>query len=172
MKTESALPAPFRVRVPVKYRLEVDAYTPATSVDPPRSPETVVNGVRDAASMYAAVKSRCAPNAEASAVWVTPDDWIPGGKPVIAVPGERPMSPVITDEPVLVMALPANTAKVEAVPRFTFVVAAPALGTAQTKAAKVLKLIANTPPIRGHRKRVALARFLSEDFCRDWAETP
>jgi len=43
---------------------------------------------------------------------------------VIEVPGERPMSPPITVSPVLVIALPANTAKLDAVPRSTVAVAA------------------------------------------------
>jgi hypothetical protein len=82
------------------------------------------------------------------------------------------MSPVMTDAPVLVMALPANTAYVDAVARFTFVVAALALGTAQKKVATVVKLNANTPLIRDHRRRALLARFSCGDLCGDWAETP
>jgi hypothetical protein len=99
-----------RVRVPVNDKLEVDPYIPATRVEPPRSPDTVVTGVRDAASRYAVVKSFWAIDATPSVTWVAPDDCTPGGKPINAVPGESPMSPEMTDGPVLVMVLPANTA--------------------------------------------------------------
>jgi hypothetical protein len=40
----------------------------------------------------------------------------PGGKPVIAVPGQMPRSPVTTVEPVFVTAEPPRTAKFAAVP--------------------------------------------------------
>jgi hypothetical protein len=172
MKTEFALPPPSRVSVPVNDKLEADSYTPATSVEPPRSPDTVVKGVRAAASRYAAVKSRSAFNAGPSAVCVTPDDCTPGGKPEMAVPGVSPMSPVMTDAPVLVMALPANTAYVDAVPRSTLTVAALALGTAQKKVATALKLNANAPPSRDRWPRTLCVRFSSVDLCGDCAETP
>ena len=65
-----------------------------------------------------------AESARASVVWVTPELCTPGGKPVIDVPGESPMSPEITDDPVFVMVVPARTAKLDAVPRLTAAVAA------------------------------------------------
>ncbi len=150
-KTESALPPPLRVNVPVSDSPDADVYTPGTSVDPPRSPDTVVKGVRAAASRYAAVKSLCALNAEPSVTCVTPEDCTPGGKPVIAVPGESPMFPEMTEAPVLVMALPAKTAYDAAVPRFTVVVAASALGIAKEKVASVATLSAEAPPSANHR---------------------
>jgi len=42
---------------------------------------------------------------------------VPGGNPVIDVPGEVPISPVITLEPVLVIAELANKAKLAAPPK-------------------------------------------------------
>jgi hypothetical protein len=44
---------------------------------------------------------------------------VPGGKPVIAVPGLTPRSPEITEGPVFVTVWPANTANEVAVPRPT-----------------------------------------------------
>jgi len=44
---------------------------------------------------------------------------VSGGKPVTEVPGERPMSPVITEGPVLVTVDAPNTANDPAVPKFT-----------------------------------------------------
>ena len=63
------------------------------SVWPPMSPETLVAGVRPAASLYAAVKSDCALAATASPM---------------------PRSPVMLVAPVLVTVAPARTAKPEA----------------------------------------------------------
>ena len=48
---------------------------------------------------------------------------VPGGKPVTAVPGLRPKSPLITLGPVLVIVEPAKIAKLSAVPRSTVVAA-------------------------------------------------
>jgi hypothetical protein len=48
---------------------------------------------------------------------VLPGAITPGGKPVIAVPGLTPMSPEMTEAPVLVTVLDANTAKDPAVPK-------------------------------------------------------
>ena len=110
MNTAFGSPPPFRVTEPVRARLDVDWYTPETSVDPPRSPDTVVKGVRPAASRYAVDRSVWAARAAASVWWITPELKIPGGKPVMEVPGDRPTSPAITDEPVLVMVEAASTA--------------------------------------------------------------
>jgi hypothetical protein len=61
------------------------------------------------ATPKAAVEDVCAASEAASAASVVPDTR-PGGKPVIAVPGERPTSPEITLGPVLVIVVPAITA--------------------------------------------------------------
>jgi hypothetical protein len=45
---------------------------------------------------------------------------LPGGNPVIEVPGETPTFPVTTVGPVLVTADPASTPKLAAVPNDTF----------------------------------------------------
>src|SRR3954463_8071934 len=50
---------------------------------------------------------------------------MPGGKPVTAVPGLTPRSPVMTLDPVLVTVDPPSTAKLCAVPRDGAVCAAP-----------------------------------------------
>lgn len=57
MKTESGLPPPLRVTVPVRPMEEVERYTPETSVDPPKSPATVTNGDRPAALLEAVMRS-------------------------------------------------------------------------------------------------------------------
>jgi hypothetical protein len=72
----------------------------------------------------AVIRSSSAPRAGPSATCVEPDVCSPGGNPVIDVPGERPISPPIVVGPVLVIALPANTAYDADVPRFTVAVAA------------------------------------------------
>ncbi|WP_246507059.1 hypothetical protein [Actinocrinis puniceicyclus] len=90
---------------------------------------------------------------------------MPGGNPVIAVPGLTPRSPLIWLAPVLVTAEPANTAKLAAVPRSTGACAALALGApAKTMAndtastPRTAKGAANAPrrrrapPQRGHAK--------------------
>jgi hypothetical protein len=59
-------------------------------------------------------------------MWMVPSLTMPGGNPVTAVPGLTPRSPSIVLGPVLVTVLPARTAKLAAVPRFTGAVAAPA----------------------------------------------
>jgi hypothetical protein len=71
-----------------------------------------------AATRYAAVAAFWAASDAASAASVVPET-VPGGKPVIdeAAPGDSPMSPVITEEPVLVMATPAITAYGAAAPK-------------------------------------------------------
>ena len=62
---------------------------------------------------YAAVASVRALAADESAMMVT----APGGKPVIDVPGLRPIPPVMTVGPVLVTVVAAKTPKLLAVPR-------------------------------------------------------
>jgi hypothetical protein len=90
--------------------LDADLYTPETRVVPPRSAEIVVKGVRPAASRYAVVRSDFAAAAGPSVMCFAPELCTPGGKPVTAVPGESPMSPAMTEGPVLVIVLPAKTA--------------------------------------------------------------
>ena len=84
----------------------------------------MVNGVRPAASFDAVMRSFSAPRATPLATSVVPELCDPGGKPVIDEPGEIPILPPTTVAPVLVMALPANTANEDAVPRLTVAVAA------------------------------------------------
>jgi hypothetical protein len=86
----------------------------------------VVAGVLAAAFRYAVVRSFWAASACGSATSVAPEFWTPGGKPITAVPGDSPISPDMTVEPVLVMVVPASIAKFDAVPRFTAVGAAKA----------------------------------------------
>ena len=57
MKTESGLPPPLRVTVPVRPMEEAERYTPETSVEPPKSPATVTNGDRPAALLEAVMRS-------------------------------------------------------------------------------------------------------------------
>jgi hypothetical protein len=83
------------------------------------------------------MRSFSASSAGPLATLVVPEDCVPGGNPVIEVPGEIPMSPPITVAPVFVIALPASTAKVDAVPRLT--VAWAAMADWVPTAAKVRK---------------------------------
>src|SRR5665213_993235 len=152
MKTESGLPPPLRVTVPVRPMDEVERYTPETSVDPPKSPATVTYGDRPAALLEAVMRSFSAVSATPFATYVAPVVWEPGGNPESAVPGESPMSPLIVVGPVLVMALPANTAKDDAVPRLTGAVAADAVWA--PKAAKVRNAIPVTKKVPKESRRL------------------
>ena len=77
------------------------------------------------------------------------------GKPVIAVPGESPTSPDITEVGTLVIVVPAITAYGVAAPR-SMLVAATALSLA--KAMSVIKLSKPTPNVpRPRRARERLA---------------
>ncbi|WP_297499735.1 hypothetical protein [Pseudonocardia sp.] len=75
---------------------------------------------------------------------------VPGGKPVIAVPGWTPRSPVTFDGPVLVTSEPASTAKLSAVPSGTAVVAACAVpaNTTMSVADNKATAPASAAPIR------------------------
>jgi hypothetical protein len=127
MKTAPAFPWAFRVSEPPTSSDDVALYTPASSDWPaPMKPGRLVAGVRPAASLYAVVRSDCAPAATPS-VWCTVPLTMPGGNPVIALPGLTPRSPLSRLVPVLVTVLPARTAKLLAVPRFTGATAAPAV---------------------------------------------
>jgi hypothetical protein len=128
MKTAFESPCAFRISAPPTSSDDVALYTPGAIDWPaPMKPGNAVAGVRPAASLYAVVKSDSAPAATPS-VWCTVPFTIPGGKPVIALPGLTPRSPLRMLGPVLVTVVPANTAKLLAVPRPTGATAAPALG--------------------------------------------
>jgi hypothetical protein len=126
MKTASGLPCALRVSAPPTSSEDVALYTPGRSVWPaPMNPGTLPDGLRPAASLYAVVRSDWAPAATASAECTAPFT-MPGGNPVIAVPGLTPRSPLTMLGPVLVTVDPASTAKLPAVPRPTGATAAPA----------------------------------------------
>lgn len=55
-------------------------------------------------------------SATASSAWMVPPKTMPGGKPVTALPGLTPRSPVTMVGPVLFTVEPARTAKLAAVP--------------------------------------------------------
>ena len=118
MNTALGSPPASRVTVPPFRRIsDAELYTPGARVCPSRM-VTESAGVRDAASLYAVLRSSLAWSATASAAWVAPITW-PGGKPVTAVPGLTPTSPVMIDGPVLVTVEPASTANGVAVPNPT-----------------------------------------------------
>jgi hypothetical protein len=127
MKTASGLPCAFSVSAPLTCSEDVALYTPGESVWPGTvNPEgKLPDGLRPAASLYAVVRSDWATTATASAECTAPFT-VPGGNPVIAVPGLTPRSPLIVLGPVLVTVDPASTAKLPAVPRPTGATAAPA----------------------------------------------
>jgi len=95
--------------------------------------------------LYAVVKSLLACAATASASWMTPLLTVPGGNPVIAVPGLTPRSPLIVLGPVLVTVDPASTAKLAAVPRPTGAWAARAPGAPATTTANATASTPTTP---------------------------
>jgi hypothetical protein len=126
MKTAFASPCAFKISAPPTFSEDVALYTPGASDCPaPMKLPILAAGVRPAASLYAVVKSDWAPAATPS-VWCTVPFTMPGGNPVIALPGLTPRSPLRTLGPVLVTVLPASTAKLLAVPRPTGATAAPA----------------------------------------------
>ncbi len=86
----------------------------------------------------------------ASATNVVPELCVPGGNPVMDVPGESPTSPATTEDPVLVIVLPASTANGEAVARFTVAVAARA-----TPGAKRARLSVEVTPKAAARPKRA-----------------
>ena len=120
MNTAFASPWASRVRSPEEISSDdVDTYRPGVRVWPPRFPASVIAPrVRPAASLYAAVKSSCAWAAAGSPAWIVPLT-VPGGKPVTAVPGLSPRSPLTVVAPVLVTVEAARTANVPAAPRAT-----------------------------------------------------
>src|SRR5665647_1049306 len=78
----------------------------------------VVTGVRPAASLYAVTRSFLAWSATASVKCTAPVT-VTSARPANCVPGCSPTSPVIVVGPVLVIVVPAKTAKLAVVPRFT-----------------------------------------------------
>ena len=130
-KTPLGSPCASSVRVPVILKVSsAESYTPGFNVVPPSSEGIRVTGVLPAASLYAVIKSSLALLAAASARWTAPLIVVLV-RPSKAVPGKRPTSPptfpstfppalpLITVVPVLVIVVPAKTAYVEVVPRFT-----------------------------------------------------
>jgi hypothetical protein len=108
--------------------------------------DTTLTGVRPAASVYAVVRSDWACSATASATCWVPLITSPGGKPVTELPGLTPKSPDMTEAPVFVTVVPANTAKGVAVPKPTGGWAAEAVGVATNplEIAKVAVITAAT----------------------------
>ena len=101
----------------------------------------------------AVVRSFSAVTAVATSTYVDPEFCVIDEVPVIALPGESPISPVIVVGPVSVIALPASTAKVVAVPRGTVAVAATADWV--PKAAKVMNAIPVTNMVEKESRRVS-----------------
>src|ERR1051326_3119439 len=117
MNTALASPLASSVKSPEEISSEeVDLYTPGASVRPPRLPATMIAPtLRPAASLYAVVSASCASAAVGSAMCSVPLR-IAGGKPVIAMPGLTPRSPVTVLAPVLVTAEPARISNVPSPP--------------------------------------------------------
>jgi hypothetical protein len=155
MNTAFASPPPFNVIGPVSC-MELDArYTPGLSVRPPTVPPAiVVKGVSLAATPYAAVAEVCAASDVASAASVVPET-VPGGNPVMEVPGERLISPLRTEFPVLVMVVPATTASGVAAPRLIAAAAKAGLLTKLTNVIALMMPIARTLMARRNPKRDA-----------------
>jgi hypothetical protein len=127
MKTAFGSPWASKVSDPPTSSEEDALYTPGASVWPaPMKAGTLAVGLRPAASLYAVVRSDWAVAATPSALCIVPLNTWPGGKPVTAVPGLTPRSPLMLLGPVLVTVVPARTAKPPALPRPTGAVAATA----------------------------------------------
>src|SRR5580704_6684170 len=80
---------------------------------------------------------------------------VPGGNPVTELPGDSPRSPVTMVGPVLVIVLPARTAKLLSVPRAGWVTALAASGAHRSAATAIVSALA-APDRR--RTRCAHAR--------------
>jgi hypothetical protein len=136
IKTAFGSPCASSVNVPVIVNSpSAELYTPGNFVVPPSSDATVEIGVCPAALRYAAVSASFADvnnvglltepaGPVPSTAYIVPMTSVPV-KPVYELPGLglNPTSPVIAVLPVSVIALPAKTAKLFAVPR-SIVVAA------------------------------------------------
>jgi hypothetical protein len=152
------------VRGPVSCIALADSYTPGLSVRPPTvPPATVVKGVALDATPYAAVADVCAASEDASAALVVPEA-VPGGKPTTDVPGERLMSPVRTELPVLVIVVPATTASGVAAPRL---IAAAANAGLLAKPTIVIALMAPTARALAARRTIAARGRSSGDEISD-----
>lgn len=105
------------MRVPVNVTPEVgNVKTPGARVSPPRSDEFRASvGTRPFALLYAVRQAASALHAAVPPADVVPVHF-PGGKPVMAVPGQVPQSPVMTVSPVLVRVEAAIAPKVLASP--------------------------------------------------------
>src|SRR5690349_7628637 len=99
-----------------------------------------------ATALYAVVRSSCAWIVVGSLECSEPLVTTPGRKPVIAVPGLTPTSPLAVVGPVLTTVVPARTAKLPAAP------SEGAVAAAQT-------------PTHTIKKRVAAKQFI---FCTGW----
>lgn len=160
MKTESALPPPSSVKVPVIPNVPAaESYTPSVRVVPPSSVGTVAVVVRPAASLDAVIKSFLAVVSKPASVTrhaVPPP--LPVYPPLVSYivpvtsahfnpvieappPGLKPTCPVITEVGTSEIAEPAKTAKLSAVKRSTLVV------IANTFVGVVIKVVIKT--IRG-----------------------
>jgi hypothetical protein len=87
--------------------------------------------------------------------WIVPPVTVPGGKPVTAVPGLTPRSPVTAVKPVLVTVVPARTAKLAAVPRGGACAdacegAKRSMTTALTRRLEYVRFMANPSKAAGH----------------------
>lgn len=83
---------------------------------PPKScPDRSWVNASVASTLYAVVTSACACIATASLACTVPFVTLPGGKPVIAVPGDTPRFPESIVGPVFVTVEPARAAKLLAV---------------------------------------------------------
>ena len=113
MNTELASPAPSSTNGPVRPSAPLlgPAYTPPCRVRLARSAVVVASRGRPAASTYAAVRSAWACWAAALVVSVVPGgSTMPGGKPVIDGPGQRPRLLSRMLPPVFVTVEPPRTA--------------------------------------------------------------
>jgi hypothetical protein len=113
----SWLVEPFSVKVPEQVPPAVGkVYMPGGRIMPPRFDEgRAVGGDAPFALLYAVRQAASAVHADGPPADFVPVH-IPGGKPVIEVPGQVPQLPVMTVLPVLVRDVPAIAPHVEAAP--------------------------------------------------------
>ena len=122
-KTALGSPPASSVTSPVRSTDDAELYTPGRTTRPVRSPTIGWVGPSPAATLYAVVRSVCAPCVTASPAWLVPFTTIEP-VPVIVVVGNVPKSPLSVVGPVLAMAAPARTTKLSAVPSGTVVATA------------------------------------------------
>jgi len=113
------LPLAFSERVPVSWAEDEKWYVPGGRTIPPRScPVRSLVGGKATAALYAFNASAWAAAAAEVPACMFPLS-MPGGNPVIAVPGETPRSPLMIVIPVLVTVVAPRTPKVAADPRLS-----------------------------------------------------